>query len=151
MQLILQLAVQLQRCHRQLRLDAVAADHHLHIVIPNDVPVVRRSSVAAVVFEAMLARNPKREKPHTILGYPLAVSLPTAQKAALERCEMTPGTLILDPLFSRNFGGLVLLCIEADFCDQILILQHLSRTTKFYIPSHRSKRKIIAKIRMKIC
>ena len=29
---------------------------------------------------------------------------------------MTPGTPILDPLFSRNFGGLVLVCIEADFC-----------------------------------
>ena len=29
-----------------------------------------------------------------------------------------------------NFGGLVLGCIEADFCNQILILQHFSRSTK---------------------
>ena len=43
---------------------------------------------------------------------------------------MTPGTPILDPLFSRNFGGLVLLCIEADFCDQGVILQHFSRSTR---------------------
>ena len=27
-------------------------------------------------------------------------------------------------LASANFGGLVLFCIEADFCVQILILQH---------------------------
>ena len=46
---------------------------------------------------------------------------------------MTPGTPILDPLFSRNFGGLVLVCIEADFCDQGIILQHFSRSTRFAI------------------
>ena len=43
---------------------------------------------------------------------------------------MPPGTPILDPLFSRNFGGLVLLCIEADFCEQGLIFQHFSRSTR---------------------
>ena len=31
---------------------------------------------------------------------------------------------------SANFGGLVLGCINADFCNQILILQHFSRSTK---------------------
>ena len=34
---------------------------------------------------------------------------------------------------SRNFRGLVLFCIEADFCTQIRILQHFSRTTRFAI------------------
>ena len=29
-----------------------------------------------------------------------------------------------------SFGELVLGCIEADFCNQILILQHLSRSTR---------------------
>ena len=43
---------------------------------------------------------------------------------------MTTGIPILNPLFSRNFGGLVLLCIEADFCDQGLIFQHFSRSTR---------------------
>ena len=33
----------------------------------------------------------------------------------------------------KNFGGLVLFCIDADFCVQILILQHFSRTTRFAI------------------
>ena len=32
---------------------------------------------------------------------------------------------------SPNFRGLVLFCIEADFCTQIRILQHFSRTTRF--------------------
>ena len=32
---------------------------------------------------------------------------------------------------SSNFGGLVLYCVEAEFCNQILILQHLSRSTRF--------------------
>ena len=31
---------------------------------------------------------------------------------------------------SANFGGLVLGCIEADFCNQIFILQHFSRSTR---------------------
>ena len=31
----------------------------------------------------------------------------------------------------RNFGGLVLFCIEADFYVQIRILQHFSRSTRF--------------------
>ena len=30
-----------------------------------------------------------------------------------------------------NFERLVLLCIDADFCNQILILQHFSRSTRF--------------------
>ena len=30
-----------------------------------------------------------------------------------------------------NFGRLVLFCIEADFCVQIRILQHFSRSTRF--------------------
>ena len=32
---------------------------------------------------------------------------------------------------SPNFRGLVLFCIEADFCIQIRILQHFSRSTRF--------------------
>ena len=31
---------------------------------------------------------------------------------------------------SSNFRGLVLRCINADFCDQILILQHFSRSAR---------------------
>ena len=34
---------------------------------------------------------------------------------------------------SPNFSGLVLFCIEADFCIQIRIFQHFSRTTRFAI------------------
>ena len=34
---------------------------------------------------------------------------------------------------SSNFKGLVLSCIDADFCVQILILQHFSRSTRFAI------------------
>ena len=32
--------------------------------------------------------------------------------------------------FSPNFEGLVLGCIDADFCNQILILLHFSRSTR---------------------
>ena len=42
---------------------------------------------------------------------------------------MTGGGYCL--LASANFGGLVLGCIEADFCVQILILQYFSRSTRF--------------------
>ena len=31
----------------------------------------------------------------------------------------------------RNFGGLVLGCIEADFCEQTLMLEHLSSSVRF--------------------
>ena len=34
---------------------------------------------------------------------------------------------------SSNFPGLVLCCINADLCDQILIFQHFSRSTRFAI------------------
>ena len=34
---------------------------------------------------------------------------------------------------SPNFRGLVLFCIKADFCTQIRIFQHFSRTTRFAI------------------
>ena len=49
------------------------------------------------------------------------------------RCSwvMTPGTPSLDPPFSRNFRRLVLGCIKTDFYNQILILQHFSRSTRF--------------------
>ena len=46
---------------------------------------------------------------------------------------------------SSNFRGLVLFCIDADFCVQILILQHFSRSTRFAIlctaPSSKSQQK----------
>ena len=32
---------------------------------------------------------------------------------------------------SPNFRGLVLFCIKADFCDQIRIFQHFSKSTRF--------------------
>ena len=48
--------------------------------------------------------------------------------------ELTPGTPILDPLFSRNFGGLVLLCIEADFCEQGLIFSIFRDLQDLYSP-----------------
>ena len=34
---------------------------------------------------------------------------------------------------SLKFTGFVLFCIEADFCTQIRIFQHFSRTTRFAI------------------
>ena len=37
------------------------------------------------------------------------------------------------PACPPNFGGLVLGCIEADFCNQVLILQDFSRSTRFSI------------------
>ena len=44
-----------------------------------------------------------------------------------------------------NFGRLVLSCIDADFCVQIRILQHFSRSTRFAIlctaPSSKSQQK----------
>ena len=64
---------------------------------------------------------------------------------------MTPGTPILNPLFSRNFGGLVLVCIEADFCDQGIILQHFSRSTKCTFLRTGRNSILIAKFRMKFC
>ena len=46
---------------------------------------------------------------------------------------------------SSNFRGLVLFCIDADFCVQILILQHFSRSTRFAIlctaPNSKSQQK----------
>ena len=34
---------------------------------------------------------------------------------------------------SSNFRGLVLRCIKADFCDQILISQHFARSRRYAI------------------
>ena len=34
---------------------------------------------------------------------------------------------------SSNFRGLVLRCIKADFCDQILIFQHFARSRRYAI------------------
>ena len=45
--------------------------------------------------------------------------------------SMAPETATWDPPFRRNFGRLVLGCINTDFCNQILILQHFSRSTRF--------------------
>ena len=56
-------------------------------------------------------------------------------------------------IFQRNlsnFKGLVLFCIEADFCNQILILSHFVAFFEIYkicTPSHRSILKIFAKFR----
>ena len=48
--------------------------------------------------------------------------------AAVDRAAfMTGGWLCL--LASANFGGLVLASINADFCNQILVLQHFSRSS----------------------
>merc|ERR1711965_1079484 len=58
---------------------------------------------------------------------------------------------------SSNFKGLVLLCIDADFCVQILILQHFSRSTRFAIlctaPSSKSQQKFdqLFQISAEIC
>ena len=65
--------------------------------------------------------------------------------------DMTPGTPILDPLFSTNFGGLGLLCIEADFCDQGLIFQHFSRSTRSTFLRTGRNSKFCKKARMKFC
>ena len=53
-------------------------------------------------------------------------------------------------IFQRNvsnFRGLVLFCIEADFCNQILILLAFFDIYKICTPSHRSEVEILAKIR----
>ena len=50
------------------------------------------------------------------------------------RCRVERFDTEFNPDFSAkspNFRGLVLFCIEADFCTQIRIFQHFSRTTRF--------------------
>ena len=47
------------------------------------------------------------------------------------RCKIRYRTLVRAK--SSNFRRLVLGCIEADFCNQILIFQHFSRSTRFAI------------------
>ena len=47
------------------------------------------------------------------------------------RCKIRYRTLVRAK--SSNFTGLVLGCIEADFCNQILFFQHFSRSTRFAI------------------
>ena len=47
----------------------------------------------------------------------------------------------------KKFGGLVLGCIDADFYNQTLILQHFSRSTRFKKPLHRSECKNAGKSR----
>ena len=44
--------------------------------------------------------------------------------------EMPPGTAGWDPETLKDFGRLLLGCIEADFCNQILILQNCSISTR---------------------
>ena len=66
--------------------------------------------------------------------------LPIARRRA-RRLYFSPVRLLVErfntELFSdfsaesSNFRGLVLFCIDADFCVQILILQHFSRSTRF--------------------
>ena len=56
-------------------------------------------------------------------------------------------------IFQRNlsnFRGLVLFCIEADVCSQILIFLAFCEIYKICTPSHRSKLKIFAKNRQTV-
>ena len=57
---------------------------------------------------------------------------PMSYGAVIRAELMTPGGLGMGDmlLVSANFGRLVLGCIEADFCNQGLILQHFSRSTR---------------------
>ena len=45
--------------------------------------------------------------------------------------DMPPDTPILTPLFLRNFGGLVIGCIDTSDSESRRIFQHLSRSTRF--------------------
>ena len=77
------------------------------------------------------------------LGNLRAVSLLLKAAANPNVCDGSGFTaLILDARFDTvsfsdfsakwsNFRGLVLGCINADFCKQILILEHFSRSTRF--------------------
>ena len=63
---------------------------------------------------------------------------------------MTQGLGVVDSMVvSANFGRLVLGSIEADFCNQILffIESAFFEIYKIYRSSHRSKFKIVAKLR----
>jgi hypothetical protein len=51
-------------------------------------------------------------------------------KERLVRQPMTPESATWDPSFRRNFGRLVLGCIDSYDSNQILILQRFSRSTK---------------------
>ncbi len=44
---------------------------------------------------------------------------------------MSPGTPILTPLFLRNFGGLVLCCIDTSDSESRRIFSGFSRSTRF--------------------
>ena len=59
-------------------------------------------------------------------GRVFAELAPAAVRARLPRLPAQAPLLFLRFLFPR----LVLGCINADFCNQILILQHLSRSTR---------------------
>ena len=59
---------------------------------------------------------------------------------------MTQGWVGMLVLVSANFGWLVLGCIEADFCNQILIFKALFEIYKIYTPLHHSKFKIFKNI-----
>ena len=62
---------------------------------------------------------------------PATTSQRVISRVISSSAPMPPETATWHPPFRRNFGGPVLGCINTDFCDQILILQHFSRTTIF--------------------
>ena len=80
------------------------------------------------------ARIPRRRSPS-----------PHAGSALVERYDAVKFGIFQRNL--SNFRGLVLFCIEADFCNQILIFLAFCEIYKICTPSHRSKLKIFAKIR----
>ena len=61
--------------------------------------------------------------------HPAALRKPAA--AQKPTADMPPDTHILTPLFLRNFGGLVIGCIDSYDSEKRRIFQHFSRSTRF--------------------
>ena len=62
-------------------------------------------------------------------------------------CVESNSNVDLSTSLMANFRGLVLGCIETDFCNQILILLHFFEIYKIVRPLHLSKLKTVAKNR----
>ena len=83
--------------------------------------VFNRVKVLLPVRFGAYARLESHERP---------ILLPVLERTP-DREKMTGATPIWDPLFHRNFGRLVLGCIDASDSERRRIFHHFSRSTRF--------------------
>ena len=102
------------------------------MVSPNPVPS------ASALVTLMMSRSLLLPLPYLLLAALLALLLAAqlAVRSWLAGCKIQIFSFpfyTLSPEYQiiANFSELVLLCIEADFCTQIRIFQHFSRSTRF--------------------